>query len=375
MSTSGSSCSCPLTAKYTPPPPLLQPITGGDAGDSLIGATNTGETLPGVSTDTGECSEKARRENGGACSSAQVLAVIGDFVKTNASSAFLVSPVPDDAASDDAAPADAAVPDDAAASNDTSQILRSAEVALGCTTEACVIKHPQFRSFVSQSDLDVRSLDVELGSRFKPSGPRNTVQWLSSDNIDSVLQQWAAAFPKFFNHPYNMIDFEKRGGSLSRVSVDDILEGRAVQSLGAMQSSVRRPCDHFGCVVNTDVSSGSGKHWVAVFGDMRGKGSWSIEYFNSAGNAPPVQIAQWMENIVADLVSFRSANHATYGVGDILSVPVTNVRHQNSNSECGLYALYYLRRRIEGGPASAFRSARIPDEDMTAFRRHVFRED
>ncbi|MHB8736931.1 MAG: Ulp1 family isopeptidase, partial [Terriglobales bacterium] len=55
------------------------------------------------------------------------------------------------------------------------------------------------------------------------------------------------------------------------------------------------------------------------------------------------------------------------------SVPVTSMPHQNLDTECGLYALYYIRRRLEGVPYTFFEKQRIPDEAMTEFRKHVFR--
>lgn len=233
--------------------------------------------------------------------------------------------------------------------------------------EAKILEDPEFHAFATRRGIPRSRIEQELAFQFKPAGPRDSLQLLSNFDIDAVLGRWAAAHPEFFNHGFNMIDFEATGGSLARVRVHDILEGRAAQKLGP-RGVARRPCTHFACVLNTDVSTGRGKHWVAVFGDCRPAPPepWTVEYFNSAGNPPPSPVTRWMETTALDLESARP------GVR-VETHAVTDVRHQSSQTECGLYALYYIRCRLVGVPHHEFRGRRIPDEKMTEFRRHVFR--
>lgn len=84
-------------------------------------------------------------------------------------------------------------------------------------------------------------------------------------------------------------------------------------------------------------------------------------------------MTRWLEATAARLSAFRAAHPRLYGAGRVEAVPLTDVRHQNSRTECGVYTLYFIRSRLEGRPYSEFRSGRIPDEAMTEFRRHVFR--
>jgi hypothetical protein len=56
------------------------------------------------------------------------------------------------------------------------------------------------------------------------------------------------------------------------------------------------------------------------------------------------------------------------------TVAVTDIDHQESQTECGLYALYYIRCRLEGIPFSFFFEKLVRDYVMTAFRPHVFRK-
>lgn len=324
--------------------------------------------LEKLTTSVSECSEATGTQPGEPCSSKKVLNAIKAFRKLLAHKRAR-----------DQARAEKAAKAPALPTNSTpgAQAVRKVAEALGCTSESCVVSHPDFKRFaVSEGHVENHDvLEAGLAARFKPKGPRDSTALLNNFNIDAVLQDWAVTHEKFFNFPFAMIDFESTGHALARVDPSDILEGRVPQHLGKLRGETRRPCDTFACVLNTDVSTGRGKHWVAVFGDCRGRGTWSVEYFNSAGNPPPPAVARWLEETAASLRNFRVDRGERFGEGEVKSVPLTDVRHQESATECGLYALYFIRRRLEGAPVSEFRGRLIPDEAMTEFRAHVFRGD
>ena len=84
----------------------------------------------------------------------------------------------------------------------------------------------------------------------------------------------------------------------------------------------------------------------------------------------------WMERARAVLINYRASlagADATPANTEVRSVAVTSMDHQESQTECGLYALYYIRRRLEGEPYSFFETELVPDSAMAAFRMHVFR--
>lgn len=392
------------------------PLLGGDDGESHatpLAAPSAGGANPlaALTTDTGEC---ALRSDGKPCSPDWVILSIAEFIvssdgpgegrggrpdddpgggTTGGHPAASAKPTKASANTADAKSAKSAKPAKSAvsakpaeaasavllspkpAAAEKRKIISIAAEILGCSSEACVVAHPALRSHVASGKgrKAARALELELEARFKPLGPRDSTQLLSNFNIDGVLQRWAAAeFPRFFNFDFNMMDFERTGGSLATTDVARILEGEAAQIVHGGEA-VRRPCDTFACVLNTDVSSGRGKHWVAVFGDCRGRNAWSVEYFNSAGNPPPGPVARWLEETTARLTAHRAARPRSSGVGPVNVVALTNVRHQNSQTECGLYALFFIRRRLEGAPHSEFTGARISDAAMTEFRKHLFR--
>ena len=135
-----------------------------------------------------------------------------------------------------------------------------------CEYESCLLKKDEIVETIGSSEAM-----NQLENRFKPKGPYDSKEWFSNVNIDKVLDQFATKYQhkNFLHIEFQMSDFEDAGGSLSRINlVDEYNKG------------VR--C--FGVVFNTDVSSGSGEHWFAVFGDMS-KEPFTIEYFNSSKKA------------------------------------------------------------------------------------------
>lgn len=256
--------------------------------------------------------------------------------------------------------------------------VRKAAAALKCDSESCVLVSLARARAVS--DAEVRR---EFAHNFKPVGPRLGRALLSNSNIDNTLKRWADEFPDFCPCPFAMADFETNGDAFASADPARLrTEGEAKGE----------PCRTFACVHNTDVSTGGGKHWVAVFVDMRadpaGKDPWSVEYFNSAGHPPARPVVRWMERTRAQLEAARrqmaDASRAPAardaGARDAstplaVSRAVTSVAHQRSQTECGPYSLYYIRRRLEGAPVETFTDpkVRISDEAMEEFRRYLFR--
>lgn len=202
-------------------------------------------------------------------------------------------------------------------------------------------------------------------ARYRLSGPRDTTSWLLDGHLDGVLSQWALEFPDFFHCGYANMDFANYKCQLRDLDLAAVWRGEAAQTLlgGA---EVRRPCRTFACVLNTDTHRGPGEHWVVLFADMRDRAIWSLEFFNSTGKPDTPEVATWMNRAAAQLGSLP----ACPGVRQLHG---SSIVHQHSNTECGLYVLFYVRARLEGVPASYFRDHRVPDQAMRAFRRHLFR--
>lgn len=224
-----------------------------------------------------------------------------------------------------------------AQSGDHAKVIAEAKAATSCGTQHCLLEKVR------------ANVDVEAErARIKPLGPASTRKWLDNSNIDVSLAQWAKAFPGFRPVPFAMMNFAEYDNELRRFNP-------AAEAAQGMKM--------FACVLNTDHHPGRGKHWVCVFGDLR-RSPWTVEYFNSSGRPPPPQMVEWMVT-----TRNRLRMGGRHQVDDVV---VSRRPHQEGDSECGVYCLFYIWSRLQGVPWETFRKNRVADKDMVKFRERLF---
>jgi len=236
-------------------------------------------------------------------------------------------------------------------------VINIAKKKLNCDSESCVLTHSDTKKYIPQPILD-----YELNTRFKAIGPRNTTELLNNINIDETMLIWAREYKQFYPCPFAMIDFDTNGNKFGYINLSNLINGKE-QYIDPIYGIIHGPFTTFGCVLNTDVYTGKGKHWICVFADMR-YNNWTIEFFNSSGNRPCYSLMAWMEKQRKYLLSYNK-NTST--------VVATNITHQTDNHSCGSYALYYIRSRLDNIPYEYFANNRIMDKDAVEFRKHLFR--
>jgi len=307
-------------------------IIGGDDndvdsnGEIIVGGGIVSGDIAEIPTKITECSLVSRGE-GGVCSSDVSVKAVAEVLKNTHSVAESLL-------------------------NDSATIITVAKEKMNCDSEACVLAQSEV---VSQAGKDV--IKKELETSFKLNGPTD-VSLLSNVNLDGTLRQWQIAYneehpdAKFYVYNFNMVDFKEHGDTLETV---DIVSD--VYKAGYRTAA---------CIINTDRYSGRGIHWMALFVDMRADDLWSVEFFNSAGNAPQKSYAEWLLKTKSDLEKIDK--HPPIEI-----VRCIKVRHQNSRTECGVYSLYYVWARLmKDIPFAKFMESRISDQVMFEFRQHLF---
>ncbi len=198
---------------------------------------------------------------------------------------------------------------------------------------------------------------VEKECRFKDTGPANSNAWLSNFNIEKILKAWKGIYKKkgFFYFDYHPRDFAEQSMPLETTELVDLI------NMGYVR---------IGVVLNTDVSSGPGKHWCCIFCDFGTAGTesdpWTLEFFNSSGNPPLEEFHKW-------LVS--RCDHISTETGKVCKVIIVRKKQlQFGDSECGVYSLYYIWSRLEGVNHEKFVDIVIPDDTMMEFRKALFIE-
>jgi len=233
-------------------------------------------------------------------------------------------------------------------------VIETAIKKLGVTDEAALWQHPQVRAAVGPAYAD-----LVLKRRFKPTGPANSTALLTNIDIDNTMAQWSMLsdelfHKKFYHIPFQMIDFEKTHSELARVDL------AALKAAGY---------DCMGTVINTDISRGPGKHWFCLYADLAHAGTESdpitIEYFNSSGNPPMLEISDWMERVSHELLRDHKIHTDL-----VRSAPR---RLQQSHTECGVWSLLYIRERLEGNSPTWYYDVGANDSDMIAARARLFR--
>lgn len=249
----------------------------------------------------------------------------------------------------------------------------------------------------------------------KPPGPFNSKEWFSNVNIDSILEQFEELFKdKHFLHIYfHMRDFK-----------DFNSEPEEKKNLNKIVFSeyYKKGIRCFGVVFNTDVSSGNGEHWFALFGDFS-KQPFTIEHFNSSGDTPLPEICDLMCKIKHEMLKYlfdknidisneyeldkknnndkfidkginTGGNIDSYNnehtnncetdlnnelkcgsetpSNKIKCINVTKIVNQKDNHSCGSYSLFYILCRLCGISYKVFEENEIGDKLMHDFRNHLF---
>lgn len=181
-----------------------------------------------------------------------------------------------------------------------------------------------------------------LVEEFKPPLPKGANVWLNTDDIDHVIDRYERIFPDFRFMGTFPIDFR-------------VYERGAMQDLRRWLKSSH--VKSIGMVLNLDEHDEPGSHWVAVFVD---KPNRTVEYFDSFADETPDEVLQFFEDVK------RSAPHARWTLKE------NNVAHQRGNTECGVYSIHFIVKRLTGASFSQVIHDIVRDDRMNKNRKVFF---
>ena len=193
----------------------------------------------------------------------------------------------------------------------------------------------------------------------RPKAPKtwrsNPTEWLSTDDIEKMEKSYKRLFSNYEyvgTFPMDFGDKSETGSCL--VSALCSMDIRKLASKGKTQ---------IGIVFNTDVSTGPGEHWVAVFCDLRSDLEYPrMTYFDSYGQEPEKEIKKLMTRWKQEWDA--SGRHSMP-----MELTYNKTRHQRKNTECGMYCVYFHYCCLMEIPMEK----RIPDDVMAALRGLLFR--
>jgi len=229
---------------------------------------------------------------------------------------------------------------------------------LHCEKEDCWLKE--------LPTAEQKYLDEHL---FAPDQPydwaENPNEWLSNFDIFNVLHQYEETYAHFKVIGPTPIDFNTRlpeeGG---KCVWEELCKFSVAEQLRQKKTKI-------GVVFNLDKHDGPGSHWVSLFIDLE---HWTMFYFDSAANRTPKEVAELVRNIKTQ------GQELKHKFKYYQNYPMT---HQHSNTECGMYSLYFTITMLTGeteeqknmtmaNKVALFKKKRIPDKYIENFRNIYF---
>ncbi len=201
-----------------------------------------------------------------------------------------------------------------------------------CNDERCWIRS----RFIPTSDRNTLLED------FKPPLPKGKYDWLNTDDIEHVLKSYERVFRKFVFLGAYPIDFQTvYGRKFNPLDVN-----------GLLQSGKRTA----GLVLNLDRSDQPGSHWVAIYLDLQNR---VMEYYDSYGVRAGKHVKAFLESLSA-----RDGKPWIY--------KENRNENQRKDSECGVYSIHFIVRRLTGTSFERVVGDIIRDDEMNRYRAKYF---
>lgn len=243
-------------------------------------------------------------------------------------------------------------PDRIIKSNKGNEIWRELKNNLNnvCDNEACWLK----QKFV-ENKLDKDLLHYTFAPKspdvWKTPTGKNT--WLSSIDIEKVLKQYEYEYKNFAFLGPSPIDFDT-----PKVHNTCVWEELCKFNLSYF---IKKNKNKIGIVFNTDPHTKGGAHWICLMIDITKE---IIYYFDSVGDKPPKEIDVFVKRVQEQ--------------GKMLGLNFEYVsnhpfEHQMSNTECGIYVIYFLTEILTGNKDyKYFNTVVVPDKEMEKYRSIYF---
>mgnify|MGYP005645787331 CR=1 FL=1 len=231
-----------------------------------------------------------------------------------------------------------------------------------CDNQICWLK----QNFVKHmKDKDI------LKHSFRPNGPAGKFEWLSTNHINDVMEQYEKKYTDFKFLGAVPMDFNK----LPFLGIKDL------DFTKEYESGIKK----IGIVFNLDEHWQSGSHWVSLYADLDKN---IINYFDSYGERPESRvrdlvkkISKWCYNkeFCNDTCSELDCSDSYMKVNkknkkeNKINVDYNHSRHQYKNSECGVYSLNFILRQLNGESFDHITKNKTLDDPMNECRDTYFK--
>lgn len=232
-----------------------------------------------------------------------------------------------------------------------------------CSEQTCWLR----LSFVKELENE----DI-LENTFRPVGPKDRYEWLSTNHINDVIEQYHAVKKNFLflgAVPYDFEDLPVLG--ISNIDFKELVDKGKTE---------------IGMVINLDEHYKSGSHWVGLYINLAKN---QIYYFDSTGSKPGKRIKKFASRVVdymynkkynekinmRQLVKDIKGNKNSKYVNNIKNFDIryNDIKHQFKNSECGVYSINFIERLVMGESFDKVINNVIKDDKINTRRKEFFR--
>lgn len=181
---------------------------------------------------------------------------------------------------------------------------------------------------------------------FKPKGPIDKDEWLSSLDLINVMEHYEKKYEDFeFIGPYP-IDFKYIYEEFFNLNLKKLMKNKK----------------RLGIVFNTDTSNGPGEHWISLFLDLD---SNTICFFDSGGDNPPKEVMNLIKEFKKECKKMNEK----------MSVIINKKQFQFDNSSCGVWSLFHIISRLKGQSCDfIYKNKKSNDKLMYKKRKEYFRK-
>lgn len=227
------------------------------------------------------------------------------------------------------------------------------------------LNHDVFKKTLINGDKEYNCLNNKL--IFAPEAPsewkKDPYTWLTNFDIEKVMKQHERIDKTFKFIGPTPIDFD-----------DKYFSGKCIQEELCkfdLNALIANGIKKIGIIFNLDKHNQSGSHWVCMFIDNE---KHFIFYLDSYGIRAPPRIKKLITRIREQSIR-EMKNHSekiSTGKKKIKYTYYENdMRHQYSNTECGIYTIHTIKQLLQGKDVFMY-DKKIPDALMKKYRREYF---
>jgi|TARA_B100000886_G_C20372472_1_gene470233 hypothetical protein len=216
---------------------------------------------------------------------------------------------------------------------------------------------------------------------FRPFGPNKKYDWLSTLDINAVVEQYEKNKNDFIFLGAVPYDFQEIEPELDNMDFDKLRNGELNENFNQGKKT-----NKMGMVINLDDHTKGGSHWVSLFANFDKN---QIYFFDSFAKPPGKKIKKFINKIAKYMYKNKynkdlfvnhvikkmknQENSTSVDKLNKFDIRHNTIQHQFNNSECGVYSINFLVRLANGETFDDITKNILGDKFINNCRKTYFR--